>query len=157
MMSDGVYQQALTAYVRLFETMTPASLETLNEYFASDALFEDPFNAVQGVAAIQRIFAHMYEVCEHPEFTVLSSALSNDMAWLYWDFTFTYRSRLMKITGVSMVRFSEDGLVLMHTDYWDAASQLYEKLPLIGRLVKGLHRLFSVKQPVSVSQTIALN
>lgn len=156
-MSNAIYQQALTSYIRLFETMTPQSMETLNEYFASDAVFEDPFNAVQGIAAIQRIFGHMYEVCEHPEFAVLSSALSNDIAWLYWNFTFTYKRRPMKITGASMVRFNENGLVSMHTDYWDAASQLYEKLPLIGWLVKGLHRLFSVKQPVSVSQTIALN
>ena len=131
-MSDAVHQQALAAYIRLFETMTPASLQKLNDYFASDAVFEDPFNAVRGTAAIQRIFGHMYEVCEHPEFAVLSSALSNDTAWLQWDFTFTYRGGPMKISGASMIRFDEDGLVSMHIDYWDAASQLYEKLPLMA-------------------------
>lgn len=150
MMSDAVHQQALAAYIRLFETMTPTSLQKLNDYFASDAVFEDPFNAVRGTAAIRRIFGHMYEVCEHPKFAVLSSALSNNTAWLQWDFTFTYRGGPMKISGASMIRFDEDGLVSMHIDYWDAASQLYEKLPLIGWLVKGLHRLFSVKQPVSI-------
>jgi hypothetical protein len=34
--------------------------------------------------------------------------------------------------------FSEEGLVSMHRDYWDAAQELYEKLPLVGGLMRWL-------------------
>ena len=33
-----------------------------------------------------------------------------------------------------------DGRVVEHRDYWDAAEQLYEKLPLIGGVLRLLKR-----------------
>jgi hypothetical protein len=38
------------------------------------------------------------------------------------------------------VRFAADGRVGWHRDYWDAAEELYEKLPLIGSLMRLLRR-----------------
>jgi steroid delta-isomerase len=36
------------------------------------------------------------------------------------------------------VRFGSDGRVLYHRDYWDAAGELYENLPVIGGLMRWL-------------------
>ncbi|WP_413888997.1 hypothetical protein [Candidatus Aalborgicola defluviihabitans] len=33
-----------------------------------------------------------------------------------------------------------DGRILDHRDYWDAAEELYEKLPLLGGLMRWLKR-----------------
>ena len=68
-------RQSLAAYVKLFEEMTPQSVDTLADYFAPGAVFQDPFNAVRGTEPITRIFQHMYEVCEQPRFRVNSSVL----------------------------------------------------------------------------------
>lgn len=38
--------------------------------------------------------------------------------------------------GASLVRFAADGRVVYHRDYWDAAEELYEKLPVLGRLMR---------------------
>ena len=35
---------------------------------------------------------------------------------------------------------SVDGRIVMHRDYWDVAEELYEKLPLIGALMRWLKR-----------------
>jgi hypothetical protein len=35
-------------------------------------------------------------------------------------------------TGISHVRFSSDGKVIFHQDYFDAAAFLYEKIPVLG-------------------------
>jgi hypothetical protein len=32
------------------------------------------------------------------------------------------------------------GLITLHRDYWDAAEELYEKLPLLGSLMRWLKR-----------------
>jgi len=37
-------------------------------------------------------------------------------------------------------RFAPDGRIAMHRDYWDAAEELYEKLPLLGSLMRWLRR-----------------
>jgi hypothetical protein len=38
------------------------------------------------------------------------------------------------------LRFAPDGRIAMHRDYWDAAEELYEKLPLLGGLMRWLKR-----------------
>ena len=137
------YQSALSAYESMYSGMTPASLNSFGEYFTEDAVFEDPFNRVKGVEAIRRIFEHMFSVCEKPRFEVISTALSGNRAWLHWIFLFGLRGRNMEITGASMVMFADDGRVMMHVDYWDAAGQLYEHLPLVGWLMKLLRKRLS--------------
>ena len=44
------------------------------------------------------------------------------------------------IRGGSHLVFSEDGLVTLHRDYWDAAEELYEKLPVVGSLMRWLKK-----------------
>ena len=44
------------------------------------------------------------------------------------------------IRGASHLRYDAAGLVAFHRDYWDAAEELYEKLPLIGSLMRWLKK-----------------
>ena len=38
------------------------------------------------------------------------------------------------------MRFAADGRVVYHRDCWDAAEELYEKLPVLGALMRWLKR-----------------
>lgn len=40
------------------------------------------------------------------------------------------------IVGMSEIYFANDGLFRVHVDHWDAGRQLYERLPVLGWLVK---------------------
>ena len=42
--------------VDLFEHLAPADVARLGDFYAADARFKDPFNEVQGVAAVQAVF-----------------------------------------------------------------------------------------------------
>jgi hypothetical protein len=44
------------------------------------------------------------------------------------------------ILGGSHLQFSEQGLITLPRDYWDAAEELYEKLPLVGSLMRWLKK-----------------
>jgi hypothetical protein len=37
--------------------------------------------------------------------------------------------------GVTQFRFDSQGRVLIHKDFWDAGSGLYEQLPALGRVI----------------------
>ena len=50
---------------------------------------------------------------------------------------------LQSIHGATHLCFAADGRVNSHRDYWDAAGELYEKLPLIGVLMRFLRRMMS--------------
>ena len=44
------------------------------------------------------------------------------------------------IHGASHRRFATDGRVVYHRGYWDVAEELYEKLPVLGILMRWLKR-----------------
>jgi hypothetical protein len=60
----------------------------LGDWYTPDARFKDPFNEVQGVAAIQRIFAHMFESLDEPRFVIREAIVQGDQCFLSWDFLF---------------------------------------------------------------------
>jgi len=124
----------------LFERLTPADVEALGLHYTEDAWFKDPFNEVRGLAAIQPIFRHMFAALETPRFVVTSRIPGAGECFLAWEFHFGLRGRALTIRGASHLRFAADGRVAWHRDYWDAAEELYEKLPVLGVLMRWLKR-----------------
>lgn len=132
----------LDAFVAFYESLSPAALARLDAIYAVDASFRDPFNAVTGVAAIRRIFEHMYRQVDEPRFQVLARFRKDDEAMVVWSFRFRFKGQAAEqcVEGTSRLRFDGAGRVMLHRDYWDPAQGLYEKLPLIGMLMRWLRR-----------------
>ncbi|MFY9514113.1 MAG: nuclear transport factor 2 family protein [Rubrivivax sp.] len=129
--------------VDFFEALTPADLARLDNVYTADARFKDPFNAVQGTAAITRVFAHMFETLDQPRFVVHEAIVQGERCFLAWDFRFRMRRfdrSEQCIRGGSWLLLAADGRIAEHRDYWDAAEELYEKLPLLGSLMRWLKR-----------------
>ncbi len=135
---------ALDRLVQFYEGMSEASVAAdLPGIYAADACFKDPFNDVCGIGPITTIFLHMYEQVDAPRFAVLCTVQQGSDAFLTWEFTFRMRrfaSGTQVIRGATHIRFNEQGLVALHRDYWDAAEELYEKLPLVGSVMRWLKR-----------------
>ena len=137
--------RAATARVQAFyERLAPADVDRLDALYAPDAYFRDPFNEVRGHEAMARIFDHMYETLDGPRFRITETILEAEAAVLIWDFEFRVRKwkpeETQVIHGLTHVRFGPDGRVTYHRDYWDAAGELYAKLPLVGPLMRYLAR-----------------
>lgn len=130
--------------VALFESLTPDNVRHLSSLYDSGARFVDPFNDVQGLAAIEGIFRHMFVALHEPRFVVTGQVVQGAQCFLLWDFHFRFKRFdthiVQTIRGTSHLVFSETGLVTLHRDYWDAAQELYEKLPFIGRLMRWLKK-----------------
>ena len=134
----------LAALKHYFETLTPETVARMGDFYAAEAYFRDPFNEVTGLAKIEPIFAGMWESLDDPRFVIVNGVAQGSEAFLEWDFHFTVKRMrakgTMTIHGVSHLRFAADGRVAYHRDYWDAASELYAKLPLVGGLMRWLAR-----------------
>jgi len=138
---------ALERLVHFWEQLTPASVARLESVYAEDAYFRDPFNEVRGVEPLKRVFAHMFETLDAPTFTIRETLLEGSTAVLIWDFDFRVKRWKPDVTrrihGASHVRFAADGRVCWHRDYWDAAGELYAKLPIVGPVMRWLARRLS--------------
>ena len=131
----------ITAY---FEALTPQSVAQIGDFYTPDARFKDPFNEVQGIPAITRLFEHMFVALHEPRFVVTQQIVDGAQAFLVWEFRFRFK-RFDTVTeqvirGGSHLTLAEDGRIREHRDYWDAAEELYEKLPGLGVLMRWLKR-----------------
>lgn len=137
-------EHSVDRIVDAFQNLTPAAVERFDAMYAPHARFKDPFNDVQGVGEIQRIFRHMYESLDNPRFVVTGRIVQGNQCFLTWEFRFAFRrfkqGQAQCIVGGSHLVLGGDGRITLHRDYWDAAEELYEKLPVVGGMMRWLKR-----------------
>ena len=143
MTQDEVRAAALRAKA-FYESIGPADLRRLNEVYADDAYFRDPFNEVTGLPKIARIFGAMFEHLDDVRFEILDLVADGSGAMLTWNMRYRVRRwrprETQAIHGATHLRFAPDGRIAYHRDYWDAANELYAKLPMIGPVMRWLRR-----------------
>jgi hypothetical protein len=126
----------LDAYLAAFAAMGPDRLDVFDAVCDPDVRFVDPFNDVRGIERFKHVFRHMYATLDDPRFTVLDSAVGGTAGYIRWHFDFGLRGRPMTIDGMSEVGFGPDGRVIAHIDHWDAGSQVYARVPVLGALIR---------------------
>lgn len=134
----------LARLVDYWHALTPVTVEAISTIYTADAYFRDPFTEVTGIEKIQHIFADMFVRLDAPKFSVTETIEESHGALLIWDFSFRLKTLKPQLTrhihGSSHIRFAADGRVQYHRDYWDAAGELYEQLPLVGSLMRFLKK-----------------
>ncbi len=141
-MTPDPRRDTLAAYIRFYETLSRERLDELRRLATPTVRFKDPFNDLRGIEALIGATAAMFRFGT-PRFEILDAALSERAGYLLWRYTVdTASPRPWTIDGMTELRFDAAGLIAEHIDHWDAAGQLYEKLPLIGGLLRRIKRRF---------------
>lgn len=138
---------ALDDAIRFYEQLSPDNLAALARLYHPDARFEDPFNEVHGLAAIERILRHLFDQVDRPRFIVKEVAAEGRTAFVTWDFVFGTGPRARTVPGVTHWQFDGLGRIVDHRDYWDPAQELYAHWPLLGTLMRWLRRRLSATSP----------
>lgn len=136
-------EEGADAYLRFYETMSPDSLGDLDSLVTTDVRFTDPFNDVRGADAMRRVFQHMFKTVRGPRFYVTYRALDGNVLLVRWRFSGhvpVLGKEPWTVEGVSEVHIDSDGRVSQHIDHWDAASQFYERLAVIGPIFRFIRR-----------------
>lgn len=134
---------ALDALCAYFEKLSADNLDELDTYYAADARFKDPFHEVVGVAAIRAILRHTFDKLPGARFRVTQRFPGEEgHAMILWemDFTMPVTRQPTTIRGATHLTFATDGRVTLHRDYWDAAEELYGRLPVLKWLMRALAR-----------------
>jgi steroid Delta-isomerase len=136
----------IEAYARAFETLRPDSLDELGRLLAPDVRFIDPFNDITGRDNVLKLFRQMFEDVVEPRFVVHRVVGDARASYLRWTMTFRRRpgGPVWTIEGVSEV-VAEAGLVTRHVDHWDGASQVWERLPVLGGVLRLLRRRLALR------------
>lgn len=140
-MSSTLLDRHLARFLHVFGALRHDNLHLLDEVYAGEVVFEDPLHRVVGLAELRRYLARMYEGVASIHFEFDEAVTGKDRAMLAWTMRMRHR-RLrpgedLVLPGASDLRF-QDGKVLRHRDYFDAGALLYERLPVLGGLVRAV-------------------
>ena len=127
-------------YKTYLEQLTVDGLPSLGEFVAENVVFRDPLHEVHGLSAMRAVLARMFETVSDVVFVVDSHAVDGDAVFFRWTLTGVLGGKPWSVEGVTRLTFDRAGKVLRQEEYWDAASQLFSRFPVIGPLLKWFRR-----------------
>jgi hypothetical protein len=139
--------EALQRYASRFEALDAAAVAQLDEIMSDSIRFVDPFNDVRGIEPVKRLFDHMFDSLEDARFTVTHAAMDSmtaDTGMLGWELNARFRGKPYRVVGMSEVTIGSDGRISQHIDHWDAGRQFYERLPIVGSLLRGIRKRLKI-------------
>lgn len=132
-------------YIRLFEELSVERLDDIESFVSANIKFKDPFNDLSGIDSFRRLLMEMLNNVKELKFTVTHRAWAEGVLFVRWSFQGELKwLGCWKVQGMSEINFDERGFVCQHIDYWDAAEQFYEKLFLIGTILRFIRRRLQV-------------
>ena len=135
---------AFERYRAVLQTLTGDSLDELDTVVSPQVVFCDPLNKVEGANKMKAAFAHLFDAATDVHYVIDDVAYGEHGAYFRWNLTATLSGKPWSVDGVTHVVFDGAGLVTHHTEYWDAASQLFARFPVIGPLLRFARRRLAI-------------
>jgi len=117
--------------------------DVTEEHFATvysrEIRFLDPAHEVRGLSALVAYSQSMYANVNYCRFDFARVIEDDGVAVLFWTMTLSHpklqRGQPISVTGNSLIKFS-NGLVDYHRDYFDLGAMIYERIPVVGHVIK---------------------
>jgi hypothetical protein len=125
-------------------TLENITNNTANVY-AADVYFRDPFKEIHGEPAFEAYLARSAKAVASYSMDWKDVAEHDGNFYFRWVMTLKLKRDSKNkpptmTTGMSHVRFGADGKVIFHQDYYDAGEFLYEKIPIMGGIIRHIKK-----------------
>lgn len=132
---------AIDRFIGLYSTLSEENVRArVHEVYAENAYFNDSLKTVQGIDAIEDYLIQSAQAAERVTVQFQDVAESKGNYYFRWIMTISFKNlnqgQPTESMGMSHVRFNQDGKVILHQDYWDSASGLFEYIPVVGWLIR---------------------
>ncbi|MBM3901325.1 MAG: nuclear transport factor 2 family protein [Verrucomicrobia bacterium] len=111
--------------------------------YAANAYLNDTLKTLHGPQQIQEYFRQTLDAAE--SFTADFQDVTRSQDGYYY-FRWIMKVRMKKVAkgetittpGITLVRFDKTGRILIHQDYWDSTSGLFEHVPGLGYGIRAI-------------------
>ncbi len=125
----------------IYSRLDKQNLTLLHHIYHPQVVFQDPLHQVHGLSALEDYFLQLYSNVQRCDFEFDTLAQSGDEGFLTWTMLLQHprlnSGNALKVHGASHLRF-RDALVIYHRDYFDLGEMLYERLPILGSVIRWL-------------------
>jgi hypothetical protein len=140
-------QTAIARFKGYLGNITPETVRTQTKtVYSADAYFDDTLKVLHGAAEIEPYLLRTAEMVTSFKVEFLDVARSGPDYYFRWVMDFSApklaKGEVLRTIGITQVRFNEDGQVVLHQDFWDAANGIYEHIPLVGGAIRAIKKRF---------------
>lgn len=127
----------LMKMIEVFDRMDEVS-QLVDEFYADDAVFQDPMQRVEGKAAIKGMFRSFAKLFKAVDSKVLDVIEDSERCVIHWQMTFAYKRwpAAATVKGVTWLTLDKEGKCSSHTDYWDLWQFFKGSLPFRSKRKK---------------------
>jgi hypothetical protein len=122
----------------------PQFKEKIEDVYASKVFFNDTIKTVRSSTALVDYLAASADALETGTVEFLDVVNSDGNYYFRWQMTLRFkklaRDRDTVTVGMSHIRFNADGRVVLHQDFWDSSSGLFEHIPGLGWMIRSVKR-----------------
>lgn len=143
--SSGGNEQAAERFKAFMSSLSVETVEQqADDIYAQDAYLNDNLKEVRGRDEIRSYLKKSAEGVESIRVT-FNDTMSSGINW-YFRWTMAVRFKSLRdgatvvTSGMTHVRFNDAGLVVLHRDFWDSATGLYEHVPGLGLAIRFVKR-----------------
>ncbi len=137
---SATVKRAMAQFIEFYQDYSHEKIQkNVRNLYAENAFFADPFKTVEGIDEIENYFLESTDTIESCTFDIQDVANHKGNYYFRWWMDLTlkrYKDRPMNATGMSHVRYNKEGKIIFQQDYWDVAGTVYEKIPILGSVLK---------------------
>ena len=134
-MSDVVLR-----FKRVYNELNAGNLELMHDLYTPGIHFTDPIRDVHGIEELTDYFADLYDGVARCRFKFTGDVTSANSASIQWVMVMQHRRfrprETVRLPGVSIIEFGDR--IHRHRDYFDLGELIYERVPILGIVVRGI-------------------
>ena len=130
--------------ISAFNSLNKDNLDVLDSFYDNSIEFTDPVTSVKGLPQAKKYYAHSYQNVISIHFDFLQINNEADLYFAKWNMHLQAKNLNPKkpfiVEGLSVLKFGSNDKVISHRDYLDLGSLVYEKLPVLGAMIRRIKK-----------------
>ncbi|MCC5876828.1 MAG: nuclear transport factor 2 family protein [Candidatus Sumerlaeia bacterium] len=127
----------------MFNELNWDNIDLVEELYTPDVYFNDPIHELKGIDELTRYYIRLYDGVEKCHFHWHDEVANDGQGMIAWTMVMSHKrfrkGETLEMPGVSHLRFRE-GKVAWHRDYFDMGRMIYERVPLLGGVIRRIKK-----------------
>lgn len=147
--SPGSAQEkaAIARFEKFFGNLTEQNARELTrETYTDPVFFYDTLKVVKNREELEEYFVETARNTESVKARIVDVARSGRDYYVRWEMEIRLkkfrRGETLRSVGMTHLRFSPEGKIQMHHDYWDSTSGFFEHVPALGGVLRWIKQKF---------------
>lgn len=133
-----------------FDHLSKDRMDLVSEFYHPNTEFLDPIGSMKGSDKVKAYYTDLYKNVEELKFEFSNFVESGNEVVAIWKMTLKTEKlnggEAFSVDGNSVVKFDDTGKAIYHRDYFDMGEFIYERVPVIGFVVRKIKSRMQVKE-----------